>query len=519
MMKELPLNGFYSGESRKLSDRRCINWIPTPNDTGSLSTLSLMPTVGLNESSLQDDDGGTITAGPITSQIFTFSSNQGKSGVIVKGDKVFFRSVGGGGDERQDFPNAAGDPFPVRTDYSRMATDGLRCVIISPYIKGNNTRDKLAYFDKDTSSNGAFSISTIFGYDKVGLADVTYVGGRFLYVVNNQVLTGFNSVFYSAIGGIEPDVLDFFAPDNLSSKLKGIDVINDRIYLFSEDKTFIYSVTSSTDLPFQNTGEIEQGLYEADAKCRYKGGIAGLFKGVGGGYYVGLLSGGGVQPISPDPINYRIQKVLSDNQDFSSEVRFFSFADKGRDMLCVTNQYFTFCYEAATGMWHERRSIGDRENWQFIGAVDTPENSIFVGDEFKEGPIPTTLLAPFCSTNYDIGIENSELVEREMISAPFNDSNQRMMVNELQPQCEADYSTPTEGWQEAKIGLSMSHDFGNTFEQERALNIGRAGNYTQETRFFNIGYVRQAFTVKLRTLNPYPTKVLRLLTRITSGGA
>jgi hypothetical protein len=516
-MQELPLNGFYSGESRKLSDRRCINWMPVTSNAGALSTVSLLPTVGLEGPIEISDDSGTIVAGDITSQIFTFTSNQGKSAVIVKDDKVFFRSIYGA-DETRPFPNAVGDPLPLRTQYSRMATDGLRCVIISPSSKGTNTRDKLVYFDKDTSSSTAIKTSTIFGLDKSGLVDLAFAGGRFLYVVNEILTTNLNRVFYSDIGAVAPNALDFFAPDNLASQLKGIDVINDRIYLFAEDKTFIYSVTASTDLPFQDSGEIEMGLYEADAKCRYKGAIAGLFKGVGGGYYVGILSGGSVQPISTDAINYQIQKVLSENKSGSNQVRFFSFADKGRDILCVTNKYFTFCFDIENG-WHERRSLGDRENWQFVGAVDTPENSIFVGDEFKVGATAGTISAPFCKTNYNIGTENSALVERLMISAPFNDKNQRMMVDEIQPQCEVDYSVPVEGWPEAKINLSMSHDFGNTFEMERGLNVGRAGNYIQETRFMSLGYVRQAFTLKLRSLNPYPTRVLRLLSRLTKGGA
>lgn len=519
-MQELPLNGFYSGESRKLTDRRCINWIPTPSDAGSLSTLSLMETVGLEGPEEVSISGTTVATNAITSQIFTFTTQQGKSAVIVKNNVVFFRTKGSiGFNQTAQFPNAAGDPLPVRTEYARMATNGIECVIICPASKTGNTRDKLAYFGQDpTTTSGAFNTSTIFGFADIGLVDVTYVGGRFLYVANQNIVTGFNRVFYSEIGLIEPDPLNFFAPDNLASQLKGIDVINDRIYLFSEDKTFIYSVTSSPDIPFRDTGEIEFGLYDANAKCRYKGAIAGLFKNVGGAYSVGVLSGGGIQKISSPSIDYQIQKTLNDTNSIV-EIRMFSFSDKGRDMLCITCSEFTFCYEASTGMWHERRSIGDRKNWQFIGALDTPDHSIFVGDEVKEGPSAGIVNMPFCETNYNIGTENSELVEREMVSAPFNASNQRLMVDEIQPQCEVNYNTPVDGWVEPKIGLSVSHDFGNTFEQERALNIGSAGNYSQETRFFNIGYYTQAFTVRLRSLNPYPTRIIRLLNRITSGGA
>lgn len=78
-MKELPLNGFYSGESRKLSDRRCINWMPTSSDAGSLSTLSLIPTVGrekgVNIDNIFATDALTnvdVTS-KVTSQVATWS--------------------------------------------------------------------------------------------------------------------------------------------------------------------------------------------------------------------------------------------------------------------------------------------------------------------------------------------------------------------------------------------------------------------------------------------------------------
>jgi len=535
-MKELPLNGFYSEESRKLSDRRCINFIPTVSDAGALSSLSLMPTTGL-------ENYGDITvnssllgssAQAITSQVFNFKTIQGGlSAVFVVVDRVFFVD-GFGGLTIKDYPNPAGYPLPIRASYTRMATDGFRCLICAPSSGTGNSRDRAVYFENDLSAAGVgIDTATIFNQADAELTDVAYLGGRFLYLSSQVTIAGFNRVFYSDIGTVEPVALNFFAPNNLNSQLVGMEVLNDRLYLFSSEKGYIYSVTSSVDTPFIKNGELEYGLLNSFSKCVYLDSLAGVFKEKGGALFVGLITGAGIKKISTRAIDQRIFNAFQDDTNFGPErrTRLFTFMDNGRSFLCLTSPEFTFVYEAASGLWHERKTLrdgdlysllGGRNNWQYIGALeydaDFLKSSYFIGDTIETVDLPTNQFrVPISKVNTNIGTEDGELIERTLISSPFNENNNRMVLDEVQPQCEVDFTTPIDGWSDPKINLSVSNDFGNSFDGERSLGIGPSGNYSNETRFLGIGYFMQAFTLKLRTINPYPTRIIKLLARVTGG--
>lgn len=511
-MQELSLNGFYSGESRKLSDRRCINFIPTPSDQSSLSSLSLMPTTGIDQSLENSSYRATYLGGFISSQVANLNTNSSGAVFVVGRDIVQHNGTNITLVKTLPATPIGGGATTLCTAFDgRFATDGIRTILVAPSYSNSN-QDRAILLDANLDGT-SIDTTTIMGTNSGGLVDVAYIGGRFLYLFNNELSTE-NAVYYSAIGGTDPDVLDFFKPDSNNETLRGMAVISNSLYLFAETKTYIYQVTSNTDIPYQQVGVINYGLYSrgpsgANAKTRYKGTIAFIGREEGGKNRVYLLNGGSAQEISTPPINFHLD-------DESSYFRLFSFSEKGRYFLCVRGASYTYVYEADTGIWHERRTNGD-DRWAFIGAVSSGGKTIFVGDNVED----VGGLASFNTglENPDSGYELNIPVERTVITAPFNAANDRMIVSEIEPQCEVDYSEPQESWPSPRIGLSISYDFGYTFDSERSIELGRAGNYRKRVRFTSIGYVEQAFTVRLRTLNPYPVRILRLLSRTTKGGS
>jgi hypothetical protein len=513
-MQTLPLNGFYSGESRKNSDRRCINFIPTISDSGSLSQLSLMPSTGIDESNDQFTYDANFLSGFISSQVASLSTNfTGNVAYFVVGRVL----VGHNGVAPVVQKTLAGTPIgggsttPATAYDGRFATDGLRSILVAPSYSNSN-QDRAWILDEDLNST-AIDTGTIMGTNSGGLIDVAFFGGRFLYLFNNESSTD-NAVYYSSIGGTDPNVLDFFRPDSNNEQLKGMSVISNSLYLFSETKTYIYQVTASTDLPFQQVGVINYGLYNntfnsANAKTRYKGTIAFVGREEGGKNRIYLLNGGSAQVISTPAIDYKMDCD-------SSYFRLFSFSEKGRYFLCVRGGSFTYVYESDTGIWHERESKDD-DRWEFIGAASNGGKTIFVGDMVDD--VSSKAFYHTGLENPDIGNELGNPVERTVISSPFNANNDRMIVSEIEPQCEVDYTVPDPLWPSPKVNMSLSYDFGYTFESERSIELGRAGNYRKRTRFTSIGYVDQAFTVKIRTLCPYPVRIIKLLSRTTKGGS
>lgn len=524
-MQVLPLNGFYESESKKLTDRRCINWVPTISDNGSLSEFSLMPSSGIEyldnigSSWNSEYDDGVIT-GQVASYNGFNSATQfhvgrrivGHSGTISLSKTLPATPVLGGG------------TVTASSKYSRFASSGSVLVSVAP-SDYNTSRDRVYQYD-NTLTGTAVDVATILNTNTANIVDVAFLGARFLYLCAKKSTTpslNFNRVHYSGLGAVEPDLLDFFFPQGNDEQLKGLEVLNDRLYLFAETQTHIYRVTESTDIPYQIVGTMEYGLdggpSAPQAKCKYKGTIAFYGRQKNGPTRIYLLSGSGAQAIS----NKNIDRIIGQN---NSNVRLFAFTEKGREFLAVRSDNWCFVFEAETGIWHERKTYPE-DSWQFVGATENSNGtgSIMIGAKFKETAIGR-LFTGCGSHNPELGTEvatsNNEsnasgIVNREMISSPFNSKNERLIVAELQPQCDVDFSIPDAGWTKPEINLSVSYDFGHTYEKERSLNIGSIGDYKATTRFFNFGYVSQSFVIKLRAMNPYPTRVQALLARTERG--
>lgn len=530
MMQELPLNGFYSGESRKLTDRRCINWVPNSSDSGSLSSLSLMPTVGIEPiTDIEDElwnDNFNNTNGEVLGQIhdglslFQASVQFHVGSTIVGMSRSAIRV--------RDLPVTiynGGGTVSGNSRSSRFATDGTNLVSVAPSY-ANNFFDRVYTYDSDLNPT-SIDIADALGSTNAGVSDIAYLGGRFLYLCSIGS-TGFNRVHYSRIGEIVPNNLDFFAPSGNSERLEGLEVLGDRLYLFAETKTYIYAVSSSVDIPYQLVGTIEAGLslsLNTNIKCKYNGGLAFYGKQKGETSKVYIMSGSSLQVISNKNIDRIVEEKITSSPFYdSSTMRLFSFSEKGKDFLCFRGIDFCFVYDSADGVWHERKTQGS-DTWDFAGYFGTTSARIMVGSKFKERT-NGKLFTGTGNQNESIGTElktsanedNPEgLVPREMISSPFNSKNDRIILAELQPQCSADFTVVDPLWPKPQINISVSYDFGNTFEKERSLSVGAIGDYKSTTRFFNFGYVDQAFTVKLRAMNPYPMSVIRLLARTEKG--
>ena len=513
-MQELPLNGFYSGESKKLSDRQCINFVPTISDSGASSSFSLMPSSGVDytfgSGTFWDSD---YITGNITGQVYTFENNNISSpNIFIVGRKLI--GTDGTSIVIKSLPATptGGGTTTALCENSRICSNPDTALIVAPsYSNGNRDR---AYIADKSLNLTSIDLVTALGSQNTGLIDCEYFGGRFLFLCNQD---GYDAVYYTSIGGTSPNSLDFFAPDTVSEKLQGLKVINNTLYLFAKTKCYLYQVTANTDIPFQQIGAIDVGISSPHSKAELDGGVAIYGKNKNGQPSVYIVSGGGIKKVSTKDVDY--------NLNSSESIRLFTFSDKSRKYLAVRGDNSCFVFDAESGIWHERKSLGS-QTWEFVGYGIGGEDGCLIGSSFEN--VGGRLFTRFGPLNRDIGTELkadfpsesfSGLVERKVITSPFNASNDRMIVHELEPVCEVDMSNFDSGWPEPKINLSISYDFGNTFEIERDSRIGRAGNYKQRTRFFNIGYVEQAFTVMLRTLNPYPVRVIKLLARTMKGGS
>lgn len=511
MATELPLNGFYAGISQKNSDRRCVNWIPCNDPEGSMSMNYLDCPSGIDGPIVKSGNVYTgLSSGSVTSQVYSFESNRSESCVFAKNRYLF--STDGASIQSVPLPNTG---FTIaKTEQARFASSQQNLVLVAP--SDANLNKDFAYSFDLTMTPTPIDLGTIFGVTPSGIADVAYLGGRFIYMSEASTIATAFRCYYSDIGATAPKSTQFFSPDSATTRFKGLQVVNGQLLLFTEDKTFLFSQTTSATTPYQwnRSATVNVGLLGAQCKTELRGSVVFVGRRSGEGYRVFVMGGGDAQPISTKAIDKKLNEELETTDQYSSRV--FSYSDRGRDFVAVKIGSLCFSYDLDTQRWHERRSNSESDSvWRMQGFAYSGQNPVFVSSVVYNNPGAEFYVG---RPDEHVGTEFGQIVERYMISGPINSNNQPLRLSEIEPICEVDLTEPVAGYENPKIAIAPSYDFGNTFEQERSLNIGASGVYDQRTRFLNFGLVRQALVVKFRAYLPYPVRLLKMLARIQPGG-
>ena len=179
------------------------------------------------------------------------------------------------------------------------------------------------------------------------------------------------------------DTLDFEKaqahPDGLLiNKTRGSDLV-----LFGENSIEFWQDTGAADFPFERTEAVEFGCYSAGSVAEIVvispgGAIADsiIFAAQDqAGFYVGvmMLSGYSAGKIS----TLALDRAIRDEPDQAS-IQSFTWSKDGHAFYCITGSSFTWVYDTATSLWHERESSG-LTRWKALHAASLG-NKVIVGD-------------------------------------------------------------------------------------------------------------------------------------------
>ena len=508
MAQPLPFNGFYTGNSEKNSARTCVNYMPIRHDSGALSEYTLESTAGIT---------GPVThslvanPGPVVSEVITWGNKSAgltnAKVLFVSSQRVLFASRGENVESYQ-----MGGGF---NSYDIRFAKGSDLLLIN--TRSTNTTQSGWIYDGTASIPTLVDYSTQLGLGgNENIADVAYFGDRYLLMseAETSATPHKGRVYYSGIG--DPSTygaLDFFRTLEQNSKNTGIHVLNARLYLFSDDGYTVWTVSPDVNLPFQqqkgSSGSI--GMLDPMGKCE----VGGVLYFIGrDGQQLGLyaLSGGGApKKISTEYIDSFLNKNSS-----KSFVRCFPFTDADRNFISINMNDTTLCLDILTGEYHRRGSGSAR--WEVVGAgYNEGDNNrqVLIGKDidFVSG---TSYNVKSGFSDSAIGTEFGNQVEREMVTSPFNSDGVTNNVRELAFQTDIDYSSLAPATL-PDLSLSVSENFGKTFEAERLEAFDADGENTKILRYMNIGFFRQAFVFKLKTNSIYPHKILKMLTRLEKG--
>lgn len=357
----------------------------------------------------------------------------------------------------------------VGENLHRVETDGTVSL-----IGDVDATDEIAGLDQSTGYVVAVAGRKYWHWDGATLAtvvpgnvpnpaSVAYLGG---YVIVSDYGT---RVFgWSALA--DPTTwsgLDFASAEITPDPIIRLIAFKDALYIFKSTGFERWAVTGlSGPDAFQRIGgaQEEPGLAGYGLIVTFPNGMS--FIGSDGRVYVF-----GVGPISTPPVEVAIQR-LGPN-------RMFYYEQRGHGFICIAfDDTFAWCYDTATGEWHERAQ--EEMPWQARATVK-------VGSTWYAGTDAGKIaqLTDACS---DFG---SPMVRR-FISRTL-ETGERFTVSKIEtfPRIEGDIQGDGDA-SEAKVTLEMSRDGGFTYGNPKDRSVGAVGAYETRLTWRALGQFRKA---------------------------
>jgi hypothetical protein len=302
--------------------------------------------------------------------------------------------------------------------------------------------------------------------DLLPVTDVAYIDGYFLWSLRDSA-----QVAYSAIGdGLEYDGLDVISAEGSPDGIIGIIANHRELLIFGNDSVEFFYNSGGIDNAFERQGNafIERGAFDRDSICKVDNSVHFM----GDDRIIYRLDGYSPVRISTHAIEYRIRATTT--------ARAFAYTQEGHKFYCLATDDGTFCYDMATGAWHERLSFG-RDNYR-VGCSETAWSGPVMGDN-----VSGKLYRP----NLDGITEDGEPI-RVVIGLPtLEASRQRVTMYQFEAYFETGVGLNDGQGSDPQIMLRYSDDGGRTWSNEIWRSLGRIGEYRTRAIWRSLGQFRQ----------------------------
>jgi hypothetical protein len=341
--------------------------------------------------------------------------------------------------------------------------------------------------------------------------DDEFVGGSHVilmdnYFIMNQKDSGF---FCHTNVRIDPnkelvwDASNIFNAENCPDNIMALSKINNELWIFGNKTIEIWYVTGDSDNEFQR---IKSAVLNIGTEAKYSVATNGqtlywLGSNEQGHGTIFRSNGYQAQPISNHAIEYIIGQLarLDDTvgycyQQEGHEFYLFSFPSSGK----------TLCYDATTGLWHERQSFNETSNTSGIhrGISHAMWNGLnYVGD-YENGNIYQLDLNTYT--------DNGTLIQRIRTTPHIHQDRKNIFYNKFEIDMEkavgidgqtilpSGLTGNTPQGADPQVILTWSDDGGFTWSKEYWTTIGAIGNYLTRIQWHGLGCSRdRIFRVKI----------------------
>lgn len=469
--------GFYKSRSPQFSSQRCINWYPNFAKSGALNPENLYHCSGL-------------------AQIATAGTGANRGAKLFNGKPYFVNGNRLYRVERIVNPDLSVSYLTVSVGIvggsGRVQMDkiGSQLCVVVPGFK--------AYIYPE---GGIFTEITSLDFDGP-VDDVVALDSVFVFSKTDS-----NIVFHSNFNdGLAYNPLDSYPVPQLS-KVVGLGVYRNQLYVFGDNLTVPFSNTASAEFTFSPipNAAIDIGLRTKFSKTQFRQSFVWVgYGGENADASVWLYSGGSVQNISTEAIDFILQNMSDEDIDRAFMLR---HSQNGAEFLVLNVGDYCFKYDLAassmsgTPQWHEQRSrvaVGSDYldvPWR-VSSIVQAYNRVIAGDSIdgRIGEITDEL-----GTEY--GINMACVLDTQ----PLGNSGIKGKVWAIE------VFTDVGVGDNDQINLSWSGDGGYTFSNKIARTTGAIGEYGRRVVWDRLGSFSIARQLRIEYSGQYPRAINKIL--------
>ena len=320
----------------------------------------------------------------------------------------------------------------------------------------------------------------------MGASGVTLLDSRFVWAVPNSGRIQWSTLLDTSTTG-----LNYATAEARSDDLVRTISVNGQLWLIGEKTTEVWMSTGNPDLPFQRMSGafIPTGCAAKNSVCVFGGGLVWLTSSDHGQSQIVLTQGYQTQRIS----NHAIETEIA-NYERVDDAYSFAYQQDGHAFLMMSFPAAkkTWCYDATTGMWHER-SYYNLTKYQH--EHHRAMTHVFFNGEHLVGDRSNGIvyrLCPDCST------DNLEPILRERITPVINPQGSQLIFDAVELILQTGQQENTK----PVIRLDWSDDRGKSWSKDRVLDFGAIGEFNKRTVFNRLGQSRnRVFRLRISDSN------------------
>lgn len=331
------------------------------------------------------------------------------------------------------------------------------------------------------------TVTKVTDADFAGARSVTVIDGYYVFSRPNS-----NEFFLSAINDpTSYNALDFAsaegAPDNIVAVMR----VGRDLWLFGERTTEVWSNVGATDFPFLRVsgGFISRGLAAQFSLDTREGTAVWL------GDNRTVYAANGVQPQRIS--THAVEQAIAGYARVDDAIGWV-YDLEGHAFYCLSfpSAGDTWCYDFATGLWHERESEGIG-TWRaafglgFAGGVvagDAQTGNLWILD-------PT------------YGREGDAQIIRVATGTAFHAEGRKVAFSRLTADFSAGVGLVTGQGSDPRTWLTWSNDGGHTWGNDSERSLGRIGEYRTRVEWRRLGQARDR-VFRLQWADPVYTALI-----------